>query len=92
MANLSTTDLWSQLPNHVGSDRHASLLDKLLACQSNEDERLIQLHEGGHTLEEIATIESWTLFDTQERFKRVMRRANGRHVGPQCCAPLKVKK
>jgi len=78
VGTLNTTDLWSQLPNNVGSDRHCSLIDKLSACESEEDERLIQLHEGAHTLEEIATILGLSLFDTQNRFKRIMRRANGR--------------
>lgn len=79
MGTLNTTDLWAQLPNHVGSDRHCSLIDKLMACQSGEDERLIQLHEGGHTLEEIAAVTGETIFNTQERFRRVMIRANGKH-------------
>lgn len=72
---LTTTDLWSDLPNHVGSDRHASLLDKLAACRSYEDEQLLQLSEGGHTVAECAAQLGLTQFAVQERIRRINRSA-----------------
>lgn len=83
---IKTLDLWMEAANHVGSERHCSLIDQIAACLSIDDEELlVRLKARGNDQSTVAADMNVSQQAVSARYRRILNRANRcRPCGANC--------